>query len=239
MLPDDIVVSDDGSGIETIEVVSYWRNKLPIYHEWHEDRGFRKNRILNRSVLKCTGDYIIFLDGDCIPHSKFIQDHEKYSESGFFIQGRRAFIKEKHVPDVLENYRNVSYYISTFKMTGIFKALRFPKPIIRVNQEQRGLIGCNLSMWKEDLIRINGFDESYNGWGVGEDSDVCTRLYNLGLFRKFIYGRAIVLHLNHPEQDKKHHHKSLQKLKKVLRDKSTWCQKGISHHKNNEHLKLG
>ena len=239
MLPDDIVVSDDGSGIETNEVVSYWRKKLPIYHEWHEDSGFRKNRILNRSVQKCTGNYIIFLDGDCIPHNKFIQDHKKYSESGFFIQGRRAFIKEKHVPDVLENYRNVSYYISTFKMTGIFKALRFPKPIIRVNQEQRGLIGCNLSMWKEDLIRINGFDESYNGWGVGEDSDVCTRLYNLGLFRKFIYGRAIVLHLNHPEQDKKHHHKSLQKLKKVLRDESTWCQKGISHHKNNEHLKPG
>jgi hypothetical protein len=131
------------------------------------------------------------------------------------------------VPDVLENYRNVSYYIFTFKMTGVFKALRLPKPIIRINQDQRGLIGCNLSAWKKDLIKVNGFDASYEGWGVGEDSDVCTRLYNAGLFRKFIYGRAIVYHLNHQMLGKNHHEQSLKKLEKVKNQKIVRCQNGL------------
>lgn len=222
------MISDDGSTSETNDVVIFWSKKLPISHAWQEDKGFRKNRILNISLNKTLGDYIVFLDGDCIPHKKFIQDHKDYAEPKYFIQGRRAFIKEKFVSNVLNDYKGISHYILTWKMTGILKAIRLPKPIIKINQEQRGLIGCNFSAWKNDLVKINGFDVTYKGWGVGEDSDICTRLYNDGLYRKFIYGRAIVYHLNHPEENKIHHAESLVKLEHVKKEKITRCTYGLN-----------
>ena len=228
LYPTDIVIADDGSTQETNDIVNTWSEKLPISHAWQEDKGFRKNRILNISLDKTMGDYIVFLDGDCIPHRKFIQDHKTHAERKFFIQGRRAFIKEKFVRDVLNNYKGILYYIITCKMTGILKAIRLPKAIIKINQEQRGLIGCNFSAWKDDLVAINGFDLTYKGWGVGEDSDICTRLYNYGLYRKFIYGRAIVYHLNHPQENKAHHAESLAKLENVIKDKTIACAHGLN-----------
>lgn len=227
VLPLDIVISDDGSASETKLLINQWKDKLPIYHAWQEDKGFRKNRILNLSLSKTLGDYIIFIDGDCVPHRKFIHDHKKFSEQGYFIQGRRAFIKERFVRNVLNKHKSIFFYILTLKMTGVLKAIWLPKPIIKINQGQRGLIGCNFSAWKSDLVRINGFDMSYEGWGVGEDSDICTRLYNDGLFRKLIYGRAIVYHLDHPEEDKSHHEKSLKKLEYVKEKRIVRCKHGL------------
>ena len=86
----------------------------------------------------------------------------------------------------------------TGKITGAAKGIRWPIPIIRRDTQQRGIIGCNMAFWRDDLMAVNGFDEDYSGWGIGEDSDIGTRLYHLGRQRKFVYGRAITFHLNHP-----------------------------------------
>ena len=43
---------------------------------------------------KIDSDYIIFLDGDCLPHKHFINDHLNLAEIGYFVQGRRCFINE-------------------------------------------------------------------------------------------------------------------------------------------------
>jgi cellulose synthase/poly-beta-1,6-N-acetylglucosamine synthase-like glycosyltransferase len=213
--------------LDTKELVSKWKDKLPVNHIWHEDIGFRKNQILNLSLYHSKGDYVIFLDGDCIPHKMFVYDHIKNAERGFFIQGRRAFISEKSVSSFLNNNKGILHYILTLKVSGVLKAIRTPIPIIRINRQQRGLIGCNLSAWKKDLIAVNGFDTSYTGWGIGEDSDICTRLYNLGLYRKFMYGNAIVYHLNHPVADKSHHQQSLKKLDAVIKNKTVRCEQGF------------
>ena len=66
------------------------------------------------------------------------------------------------------------------------------------NREQRGIIGCSMAFWRDDVLAVNGFDEAFLGRGIGPDSDLGTRVYNLGRSRKFVYGRAIVYHLDHP-----------------------------------------
>ena len=81
-----------------------------------------------------------------------------------------------------------------------------------------------------DLIAINGFDESYEGWGIGEDSDLCIRLYNMGRQRKFVYGRAIVFHLDHPVLDKEHVPESLKKLQETIDLKRVRCERGLDLH---------
>ena len=46
-----------------------------IKHTWHPDKGFRKNKILNQAILASESDYLIFIDSDCVPHSKFVEEH--------------------------------------------------------------------------------------------------------------------------------------------------------------------
>ena len=59
VLPDEIVVADDGSTETTLEVIKQLRSEssIPIRHVWHTDEGFRKTIILNNAIRETDGDY--------------------------------------------------------------------------------------------------------------------------------------------------------------------------------------
>ena len=230
--PEQVLICDDGSGDETRQLVERWKEKssLNIIHCWHEDKGFRKNRILNITLAAITQDVVVYLDGDCLPMPRFIEDHRKLAERGFFVQGRRAFIRESEVPKVLQHKIGFSGLFLQGKIHGLAKAFRFPWPVIKRNMAHRGLIGCNLAIWAKDLVGVNGYDEEYEGWGIGEDSDLCIRLYNKGLLRKFVYGRAIVFHLDHPVLNKDHLPDSLERLQMTINTKRIRCERGLNLH---------
>ena len=84
-----------------------------------------------------------------------------------------------------------------------------------------------MGFWRDDLVAVNGFDEDYTGWGIGEDSDLGTRLYHLGRARKFVYGRAIVYHLNHPQLPKAHVPASQQRLAETIASGKIRCERGL------------
>jgi len=176
------------------------------------------------------GDYVVFLDGDCLPASRFVADHESLAERGTFVQGRRAFVREEKVSDLLGGKTTLLKLMLTGQVHGLLKGIRWPMPIVRRNQGQRGLIGCNLGIWRDDLVTVNGFDEAYEGWGIGEDSDLGSRLYHLGRQRKFVYGRALVFHLDHPQLNKAHVPQSLQRLQETLATKKIRCELGLNQH---------
>jgi glycosyltransferase involved in cell wall biosynthesis len=197
--PLQIIIADDGSDKPTRLLVqeSIRRLKLPIHHCWQEHQGFRKAVILNRAIAEAHGDYIVFLDGDCVPDIDFIADHASLAERGYWVQGRRAFVKESCVENFIPTKKRVWNLALTGNLTGLTKAIRLPTPIVQQGFQQRGILGCNLGIWREDLLAVNGFDENFVGWGR-EDADLANRLYHLGRPRKFVYGRAILYHLNHP-----------------------------------------
>ena len=87
-----------------------------------------------------------------------------------------------------------------------------------------------LAVWREDLLAINGFDEEYSGWGIGEDSDMGTRLYHLGRLRKFVYAHAIVFHLNHPGSARDHVVDSLARLEETIRSRKVRCVRGLDQY---------
>lgn len=119
----------------------------------------------------------------------------------------------------------------TGKIIGAAKGVRWPVPIIRRDTKQRGIIGCNMAFWRDDLVAVNGFDEDYTGWGTGEDSDIGTRLYHLGRQRKFVYGRAIVFHLNHPPAPRGHHAASVERLAETIASRKIRCEHGLDRHR--------
>ena len=231
LAPAEIIVADDGSKPETASVIHrhQFQTGGTIKHAWHEDHGFRKTIILNQAIALSTNPYIVFLDGDCVPSRQFIADHARLAEAGFFVQGRRAFIAEAAVSDFLAGKVSLARLALTGRLSGLFKAVRLPIPFIRINQGQRGLIGCNLAIWRDDLITVNGFDEAYAGWGM-EDSDLCSRLYHLGRQRKLVHGRALVYHLNHPIASRAQVQTNQARLAHVLATRAVRCETGLDRH---------
>jgi glycosyltransferase involved in cell wall biosynthesis len=231
-LPDEVLIADDGSGQSTRVVVETWAKTQPfrVQHVWQEDDGFRKTVILNKSVVAAAGDYLVFTDGDCVPHARYVEDHLAVAELGFWVQARRSFVGEGFVRQFEPGRTSVFRWMLTGRITGAAKCIRLPFPIVRRDTGQRGIIGCNLAVWREDLIAINGFDEEYSGWGIGEDSDLGTRLYHLGRRRKFVHAHAIVFHLNHPIAPRDHVADSLTRLEETIRSGKVRCVRGLDQY---------
>src|SRR5262249_35822079 len=95
--PDEILLADDGSGPETRKVFLNWSTGQSVRteHVWQPKEGFRRARILNQAIARAESDYLLFLDGDTIPHPKFIEDHRQMARPGRFVQGHRALVGEK------------------------------------------------------------------------------------------------------------------------------------------------
>jgi glycosyltransferase involved in cell wall biosynthesis len=230
--PDEILISDDGSDDATRHLVEAFRANsfVPVKHIWQPHDGFRKTIILNQTVLAAGGDYMVFTDGDCVPHPQFVADHAALAEKGFWVQGRRCFVKEPFVSGFEAGKTRAWQWMLSGRISGAAKGIRWPIPMIRRDTQQRGIIGCNMGFWRDDLIAVNGFDEDYTGWGTGEDSDIATRLYHLGRRRKFVYGRALTFHLNHPQLPRGHHAASLARLAETIATKKIRCEHGLDQH---------
>ena len=230
--PDEIFITDDGSGPETRTLIENWKQdvKVPVHHVWHAHDGFRKTILLNRAVAAAQGDYIVFTDGDCVPHEDYIADHERLAERGFWVQGRRSYIKEPFVPAFEPGTTSIFGWMLSGRMSGIGKGIRLPVPVVFRNREQRGIIGCNMAFWREDVLAVNGFDESFLGRGIGPDSDLGTRVYNLGRCRKFVYGRAIVYHLDHPVMPRDNLEAKKVWLAETIRSGRVRCERGVQQY---------
>ncbi|MGL5664813.1 MAG: glycosyltransferase [Shewanella sp.] len=207
----DVIIADDGSNKDSKSFIENLIDDYPfkITHVWHEDKGFRKNKILNKSI-PLANDYIIFIDGDCIPQSHFISDHLDNAQIGYCLNGRRVdlpknislnIFKEKPESFFSRNIFNIT--LESFFGTGknIEKGIRITNPLISsfLNRKEKGIVGCNFSLFKDELIKINGFDERYEAPGIGEDSDIQFRLEGIGVKIKNIFYKANQVHIYHEE----------------------------------------
>jgi glycosyltransferase involved in cell wall biosynthesis len=106
MLPSEVLIADDGSMEETGGMIREMRQRLsdafPIRHVWQEDIGFRKPKILNEAVRQASGDYLVFIDGDCMAHRHFIRSHAEKSSAGSILSGKRVEIGKQLTGKLLE-----------------------------------------------------------------------------------------------------------------------------------------
>tara|TARA_Y100000588_G_C14231552_1_gene915510 strand:+ start:1427 stop:2206 length:780 start_codon:yes stop_codon:yes gene_type:complete len=230
-LPDELLVADDGSGEETRLCVEKFKKNYAgnFQHIWHSDDGFRRSAILNRTIAASNSPYVVFLDGDCVPHPRFIEDHLLLKQDGCWIQGRRGFISESHINAFTGGAGQFFTFWAQRRASGFFKGIRWPFAWVQKSQAQRGILGANMGVWRKDLIAVNGYDEEYEGWGK-EDSDLGNRLYNLGVYRKMVYGRAIVYHLNHPEASRSNLSDNERRLLNVIETGQTACRRGLNQY---------
>lgn len=207
----NVFICDDGSPEAIRQMVYQLLQKLsyPSTHLWHEDLGFRKNRILNWALHGCETPYMIFIDQDCILHSKFIQEHLMQKKPKSVLCGRRinltSFVSQLLTPEkVRQHYleKNIWWIILVglwMKDNNGIKGLYFKTEWLRhwANKKPRGIVGCNFSVFKQDLLAINGFDTRYEGAGFGEDSDIEQRLTQNGVTMLPACNTVVQYHIYH------------------------------------------
>lgn len=199
-----LVIADDGSGPEIKQLVEEYCQRLKIRHLWQEDQGFRKARILNHAIATSKADYLVFSDNDCIPERHFIADHKRTAQPGYFITGRRVDLGPIPSRELLSGERqNPESFVWLLRhalkknLKRGEKGLRPPYWLHRLwSRKQIGTLGANMAMWREDLLRVNGFDEDYQGYGM-EETDLEWRLMAAGVRRRSILGRGVLFHLYH------------------------------------------
>ena len=229
--PDETIIADDGSTEMTEKVISYWKESTGnmATHIWQPDEGFRVASIRNEAIRRSNADYYIFLDGDCVPHRRFVEDHIELSEENVWVQGRRAFVEQKYVPAYFPGATGFLNWWILGRADGLGKGIRWPGFFWkRKDKKTAGIISCNMGVWAKDIERVNGFDEAYQGWGL-EDTDFGVRLYNAGLIRKLVYGRAVVHHLNHDTLPRNYFSSNQTKLDQTIRKAMVRCSKGLVH----------
>ena len=204
----EIIIADDGSREETKVLIDSFRKDYPvkIRHLWHEDKGYRRQRILNKAIVEASYDYILFTDGDCIPRKDFVTTHVKYAEKGYFLSGGYCKLTMKASEcitsqDIKEEKCFDANWLADQDKLGIKQRLKLTAGSNTANildlitPTGATFNNCNSSAWKEDLLAINGYDERMR-YG-GPDRELGERLVNYGIKPKQIRYKAICLHLDH------------------------------------------
>jgi cellulose synthase/poly-beta-1,6-N-acetylglucosamine synthase-like glycosyltransferase len=176
------------------------RYPFPIKHVWQdEDRGFRKNVMLNRSIAVATGEYLVFIDGDCIPHPHFLRQYARLAREGEALFGRRVMLSEGLTNELLRNrdLRILSLPNLIRRRGGNRLRYGLYLPFLTTYRRE-GIWGCNWGVHKKHLMKVNGFDEDYVRAAIGEDTDIEWRLVRTGVRLKSIRFGAIIYHLHHP-----------------------------------------
>ena len=212
----EVVIADDGSGPDTLRSIQRFQSQAPfkVQSVRQEHQGFRKCRILNQALRKTSGQTLVFLDGDCVPHIHFMRDHIDQQEPGRYLAGRRmelgpkvsawltpeaisrGFFDSVH-PRLLQSVLGgeTEHFNRSFRVTS--QRLR---KLLKMEQVD-DLKGCNYSVSRDVLVhQLNGFDEAYEGYGR-EDTDVEIRLQNAGLKIKSLKGLALQYHVWHPRRE--------------------------------------
>ncbi len=235
----EAVVADDGSGPATARVVESWVPRIgcPLFHVRHEDQGFRAAEIRNRGILASAGEVCVFLDGDCIPRPDFVAAHRKLAEPGWFVAGNRILMSrhmtERILRDHLEPERWGFFHLAVARRRGeinrLVPLLHLPAgPLRRLGGRRwQGARSANLAIRREDLLRVDGFDAAFSGWGR-EDSDIVIRLIRSGTRRKDGRFATGVLHLWHPENDRSRLADNEHALDEVIRGNRVEAISGLS-----------
>jgi glycosyltransferase involved in cell wall biosynthesis len=233
-LPGEIIIADDGSTEETANFISEFQKTFPveIKHIWHPDEGFRLAAIRNKAIAASSFGYIVQIDGDLILHPFFITDHMAIKKEGYFVAGSRVMLSQQTTVSLIEHdsVDVKKYGMARFDTNAIRSSIL--RNILAGTYKSKGkytfyVKGCNMAFYKNDLIKVNGYNEAFTGWG-SEDREIAIRLINAGIKKQFLKNSGICYHLYHSTPSKEKEFKNEELMKLAIETKSTWASDGLN-----------
>ena len=245
----ELIIADDGSKAEAAQA---WQQALPrfncpVKHVWHPDVGFTAARARNLGVAATQADYVVFMDGDCIPNPRFVAAHQALATPGYFVNGSRVLLSESLTNQILAHTQSVQqarlWDWVRWRLKGdvnkLLHLLYWPSAPWRTEQHFRWkkIRSCNFGLWREDFERVNGFDESFQGWGH-EDADLVLRLHNAGLRRKNGFLATEVYHLWHKENSRHNEEANRRELELRMNTQQVRAQLGVMDKQNAQDVRV-
>ena len=235
VLPAEIIVADDGSGAETHQLVEEFKKQspVPVVHVWHPDEGFQLAKIRNKAIAKATCSYLIQIDGDLILHPHFIADHLHIQEPAYFVSGSRVLLSgatteallQHDSIEVQKHHQGSKNFFNRFRNRALRQVLSTRYKINGANKYY--VKGCNMAFWKDDLLKVNGYNESFTGWGR-EDSELAIRLINVGVQKKFLKMGGISYHLYHKEVSRELELRNIQLMEAAITQRLVRAENGVN-----------
>lgn len=237
----EVLVADDGSRDDTRALVEQVAHQAPltVEHVWQEDLGFRAGAARNRAAARANGEYLLFLDGDCVPRPDFVARHRRLAERGWMVAGNRILLAESFTREVLDGHLPIhAWSDAQWRSAHARGAINRTMPLRTLPLGPLRKLGsrrwqrvrtCNFGLWAEDFRAVNGFDEAFEGWGF-EDSDLAVRLLNLGVRRKEGAFATGVLHLWHRENDRACEGENWQRLQQRIVSGESRAARGLDQY---------
>ena len=205
---DEVVVSDDGSSADNVQRMqaAFPDLPFPVRFVRQEDRGYRLSAARNNALRQATGDYIISLDCDILLLPEAVMEHVKLARRGWFLAANRAYVgavateemlQQAMHPRLLEVLWGDSDRSHLRRAHRQFQRNVWMRRLGLAKRHKPKILGCHFSIFREDIERVNGFDEAYVGWGL-EDDDFSMRLHKAGVRGRSLILEARALHLWHP-----------------------------------------
>ena len=234
----EVRIADDGSRDATRQTIAEiaLTYPVPLTHVWQVDDGFRAGAARNNAALAAQGEYLLFLDGDCVPRPDWIAQHRRLARRGWMVAGNRILLSAEFTQKTLSEQTPIhAWSRQQWSQARANGAINRTAPLtslplgplrrLQARKWQR-VRTCNLGVWRDDFVRVNGFDETFAGWGF-EDSDLAVRLLNAGVRRLEGAYATGVLHLWHPESDRAHTGKNWDRLTERLKGRETQPEIGL------------
>lgn len=208
----EVVIAEDGDDPRMREYVASIAD-LDVKHTTQEDIGIRKARSQNNGIIASTGEYLIFIDGDCIPYTTFIEAHVALAQKGSLLSGRRVNLSEaltqkikSGILDPVQIEKRLFRYIAlAFEKNAKYEYGIYLSPkgwiyslLSKWRKRNTSILGCNFSCFRDDMISINGFDEWYGENSISDDTDIDWRFRAYGLNVRSCKNAANMFHLWHP-----------------------------------------
>lgn len=235
VMPDEVIIADDGSTHATEVLIKQYQQlfTVPLIHVWQEDTGFQLSKIRNKAIAKASKSYIVQIDGDLILEKHFIADHLAFSQTGTFVSGTRIQMSSALSTKLLTEQR-IDVSIFSKGITNISNGLRIPvlRDFFAKRYKSADITyvrGCNMAFWKTDLVKVNGYNEAFIGWGR-EDSELAVRLSNSGIKRRILKFGAAVFHIYHPEAQRQQLSENNDILKDAINNHTKTCKFGLSQY---------
>ncbi len=211
----EIIISEDAEHAHVRDFIQNYPFRQPCRHITQKDDGWRKNKALNRAILAAQSDWLVFIDGDCVLHPRFMEFHIKYAEENRILAGKRVKLNPELTAQMLKDPSMVLKMPAilgkmfwggrrgvAFWEEGFFINPRGIWGFVTRIRSMYQLKGCNMSFSRKAAMAINGFDEDFTAPCIGEDIDLVWRFEAAGFRLKSVRNLAVQYHLHHFEKQR-------------------------------------